>query len=242
MCEVPQAVSLRLQTESFSLPLRKPENDGQKVAFIMQANGEDPFNLTISVSMTRSEASSGAVIASNGSIRIDQRSFSAFGQHIEWTQLPPATWLADLDGSGRKFEYSLRHEFTVRLACGRSEQSCAADGDVITTVVKLAAITPVPGDLSANLRSEVRVLTLVQSSLSCVHTQAAARIEPDFVERLPIATLFRVQVSAKDVDDLPMNFTRAEINLRFGARSIPMSWSRGSSEYSADVPAETPGV
>jgi hypothetical protein len=41
-----------------------------------------------------------------------------------------------------------------------------------------------------------------------------------------------------DVDDLPINFTRAEISLMFGAQTIPMQWSRGSNDYFAAVPAE----
>ena len=231
-CEVRQAVSLRLQTEDFSLSLRKPGN-GSKVAFkfIMHATGEAPFNLTTSITMIRSEASSGAVIAANGSIRTDQPSFSAFGQHIEWTQLPPATWLANLDGNRLKFEDTSPREFAVRLSCDHTEQSCAADGDVIATILQLVAVDSVPG----NLHSEVRVLTHVQSLLSCVHSRVAVELKPGVV---PISTPFRLRLFAKDVDDLPVSFTRAEIDLVFDGRSIPMHWSRGSNEYIADVPAE----
>jgi hypothetical protein len=70
-----------------------------------------------------------------------------------------------------------------------------------------------------------------------MHTRAAARIAPDF-ESVPISTSIRVQLFAIDVDNLPVNFTRAEITLGFGGRIIPMQWSRGSNQYAADVPAE----
>jgi hypothetical protein len=143
------------------------------------------------------------------------------------------TWLADLDGGRLKYADTSQHEFTVRLACARGEENCAADGDVITTVVQLAAV----GSLSSSLHSEVRVVTNVQSLLSCRHTRAAVRIEPN-AESVPIAALLRVHVFAKDVDDLPINFTRAEISLMFGAQTIPMQWSRGSNDYFAAVPAE----
>jgi hypothetical protein len=171
----------------------------------------------------------------NRSLRVDQRSISAFGLHLEWKQLLPAsTWQADLDGSRLKFVDTSRHEFTVWLACDRGEQSCAADGDVITTVVQLAS----PQD--GRLRSEVRVLTQVQSLLSCLHTRATARIEPDS-ESVPVSTPIRLRLFATDVDALPVSSTRAEISLLFGGRSIPVQWSRGSNEYAAAVPADLTG-
>jgi hypothetical protein len=142
-------------------------------------------------------------------------------------------WRADLDRSRIKFSDSLRHEFTVRLACDRGEQSCAADGDVITTVVRLITV----GSLPSNLHSEVRVVAQVQSLVSCVHTRAGVHIEPN-AESVPIATLIRVHLFAKDVDDLPISFTRAEISLGFGDQTFLMQWSRGSNKYFADVPAE----
>jgi hypothetical protein len=178
--------------------------------------------------MTRKVASSGAVIAANGSIRVDQPSMSAFGLHIEWKLPPPASmWQADLDGSRLKFTDTSRHEFAVRLACDGSEQSCAADGDVVTTVVAV-------GSLASNLHSELRVETQVQSRLSCRNTQV--RIEPDS-EGVPSSTKIRVRVRVNDVDSLPVGFTRADIDLSFGGHTLPMQWSRGSNDYIADVPA-----
>ena len=205
------------------------------LTLIVEARGEAELAVAFNVTITRFEASSGAVITANGSVRIDQPSMSAFGQHIEWKQRPPpATWTADLDGDRLKLEAVSRHEFTVRLACDRGEPSCAADGDVIETIVQLAAT----GSLSSNLHSEVRVMTQVQSLLSCLHTRA--RIEPD-LESMPlrVSTPIRVRLFAQDVDDLPINFTRAEIHLALFDRTLPMQWrGRGSNEYVADVPAE----
>ena len=77
----------------------------------------------------------------------------------------------------------------------------------------------------------------VQSLVSCVHTRAAVHIEPN-AESVPIATLIRVHLFAKDVDDLNISFTRAEMSLGFGDHTIPMQWTRGSNQYVADVPAE----
>ena len=59
-------------------------------------------------------------------------------QHIEWTQRPrEATWRTELDGNKSKYTNTKRHDFTVRLQCESGEESCAADGDLITTVVQL---------------------------------------------------------------------------------------------------------
>jgi hypothetical protein len=56
---------------------------------------------------------------------------------------------------------------------------------------------------------------------------------------MPLSTPIRVRLFAQDVDDLPINFTRAEIHLALFDRTLPMQWrGRGSNEYVADVPAE----
>ena len=237
-----QDPSLRtvLESESVTITVAKPGSlTSRTLTLIVEALGEAELSATFSVSMTRKEASSqGALLIANRSIRVDQPSMSAFGLHLEW-KLPPApTWRADLDGSQLKFAHTSRHEFTVRLECVRGEQSCAADGDDITTIVQLAS----PQD--GRLKSEVRVLTQVQSLLSCLHTRATTRIEPDSAS-VPISTPIHVHLFATDVDNQPVNFTRAEISLRFGGKHIPMQWSRGSNKYMANVTGEftaQPGV
>ena len=226
-----------LESESISIDVAKPGSlTDRTLTLIVEARGEAELNIAFNVTVTRSEASSGAVIASHGSVHVDQPFVSAFGQHLEWMQRPPtATWLADLDGGRLKYSDTSRHEFSVRLECERAEPSCAADGDVITTIVQLVAI----GSPSSHMHTEVRVVTHVQSLLSCLHTQAHVRVEPDS-ESMPLSAPIRVRLFAKDVDDMPINFTRAEIHLAFGGRSVPMSWvNRGSNEYTADVPTET---
>jgi hypothetical protein len=240
-CEQDTSLRAVLESESVAIAVPKPGSLANRtLTLIAEAHGEAELVVAFNVTMTRIEASSGAVITTNGSIRVDRPSMSAFGHHIEWRQWPPpaSEWRADLDGSKLKFADSLRHEFTVRLACDVGEQSCAADGDVITTVVQLASAT------ESHLRSEVRFITQVQSLLSCLHTRARTRIEPDS-ESVPVSTPMRVYLLVNDVDDLPMNFTRAEVSLSFSGRNVPVQWSRGSNLYVADVLAEVtmqPGV
>jgi hypothetical protein len=51
-----------------------------------------------------------------------------------------------------------------------------------------------------------------------------------------------VRLDAYDVDNIQMRFTRADLLLSFGNRTIPFQWSRGSNEYIADVRAAQLGV
>ncbi len=240
VCEVPQALGSRLQAKELLLTLRKPGNK-RTVVFTMNATGEEPFDatMTINVTTTRFEARAAAAVAVHRPIRADEPSISAFGLHIEFARLPPAaTWRANLNAT--KVADTSYHELTLWLACDGEEKSCVADGDAITTAVQVAS----PQD--ARLRSEVNVTVHVESLLSCLHSRDSVRIEPD-AESVPTSTPMRVRLFAKDADDLPVNFTRVEMNVLFADQApdrrgrdqkIPFLWSRGSNEYVADVSAE----
>jgi hypothetical protein len=238
-CQQDAKLRAVLEGDSLAIDVAKPGSlHGRTLTLIVEAHGEAELAVIFGVTMTRFEAHSGALTEAKRSISVEQPSISAFGQHIEWKRIPPTPiWLANLDGSKLKFLDVSRHEFTVRLACDLNEPSCAADGDIITTALQLVTND---SSGSSNLQSEVRVQTQVQSLLSCMQTQAAVHIQPDDGS-VPIFSRIHVQLSARDVDNLPVSFTRAEINLVFAGRSIPMRWSRGSSEYIADVPTEQPG-
>jgi hypothetical protein len=45
-----------------------------------------------------------------------------------------------------------------------------------------------------------------------------------------------VRLRALDVDALPIDQTHAEVEFRFGNRTVPVNWNRGSNEYVASVP------
>ena len=230
-CEQDSSMRATLESESVTIAVSKLGGLANRTLnLIVEARGETEMNILFNVTMTHRNASSGAVTATNNSLRVDQPSISAFGLHLEWKQpQPEASWRADLDGSQLKFADTLRHEFTVRLACQAGEQSCAADGDDITTVVQLAS------SRDSHLRSEAQVVTHVQSLLSCLRTQVHTDL--DF-EHVSIATPIRIKVFAIDVDNLPVKFTRAEIDVVLGVRPISLRWNRGSNEYVADAPAE----
>jgi hypothetical protein len=45
-----------------------------------------------------------------------------------------------------------------------------------------------------------------------------------------------VRLRAIDVDAMPIEQSRAEIEFRFGNKTVPVNWNRGSNEYVASVP------
>jgi hypothetical protein len=121
-CEQDASLRAVLESESVTIDVAKPGSLANRtLTLIVEAHGEAELAVSFNVTMAWFEAGSGAMIAVNGSIGVDQPSMSAFGQHVEWKQPPPeALWHANLDG--RKFKYAdtSRHEFNVRLACDRA--------------------------------------------------------------------------------------------------------------------------
>jgi hypothetical protein len=234
-CEQDASLRAALESESAVVSVAKPSSlTNRTLSLIVEARGESQLNITFHVAMTRLEASSGAMIVANGSIRVDQPSMSAFGQHIEWTQLPPApTWQAALDGSQLKFAAASRHEFTVRLACDRDEESCAADGDIITTVVQLAS--PQYGRVKAQ---EVTVQTHVVGLASCNRSvavlmqsggSAGSAVPVVDSPLLTSAAFVFVDLRVVDADGIPINV------------SLPSSvvlWGSGAGRANQLVPTK----
>jgi hypothetical protein len=185
--------------------------------------------------MTRLDASSGKPVGANGSLRIDSPAISAFGHHIEWRQPPPAvTWRAMLDGQKLKFADTSLHEFTVRLECEERQpsdnQSCAADGDVITTVVRLASCDD--GRKDHCLQSQLTVHTTVEAIISCKNTKTWVE---GGTQSARTGTPMRVRLLAFDADNLAIAHTRVPIEFRFNNKSLPVRWESGSNSYAADV-------
>jgi hypothetical protein len=183
------------------------------------------------------------------SVRIDQPSVSAFGQHIEWKQRPPdATWRAKLDGNKYVYADTKRHDFTVRLQCESGEVSCAADGDVITTVVALRS------PQNSRLQSEVRFQTTVEALASCERSKAVlmqsdgpsknASVVPAHSSLRTDAALVFVELLVFDVDGLPIRVSRplsdAAWNSSRGSTSIgpptkPLEDGGGNNRFIAIV-------
>jgi hypothetical protein len=132
----------------------------------------------------------------------------------------------------QKFSATKVLSFQLRVDCDGA-QACVEDGDTVETVIAVGSAESARN--ASKLQSAVRVVTQVQSLLSCRH--AEVQIEPD-KESVPVSSAIRVRLWAYDVDIMPMRYTRADLLLVFGNQTIRFQWSRGSNEYIADVPAE----
>jgi hypothetical protein len=145
---------------------------------------------------------------------------------MAWDRPPSSDAKLDLDANSSRF--AAKKVFDVEFAADcQGTQPCAQDGDTFKTVLGV-----VTGSDEAELRSEVTVTTVVESILSCRHSKVW--IEPDVLS-VPQSSAIRVILKAYDVDNLPVAQTRAEVEFRFGGQALPVQWSRGSNEYTADV-------
>ncbi len=255
-CEQDTSLRAVLESESLSIDVEKPSSlTNRTLTLIVEAQGETELNVTFEVTMTHEEAGSKLVTAANRVIRVDRPLMSAFGHHIEWKLPPPKTWKADLDASRLKFTATQRHEFTVRLACNRGEQSCAADGDIITTAVRLLS----PQD--SHLRSEVSVQTRVAALVSCNttlawvtsaglelqgHSVVAEREKRSRSMAALVASTVQVEASTEsvrfeaqfmDVDALPINFSTPKAFVLWANQSFPLERSvSGSNRFHWEIP------
>jgi hypothetical protein len=223
-----------LETESLIIAVVKPSNlTNSTMTLIVEARGEAALAVALHVVVTRFNASSGELIVTNRSIHINQPSISVFGQHIEWKRRPPAaTWHADLDGGRFKFADTLRHEFRLRIACDRAEQSCAADGDIITTVVELRS------PQNDRLTSRATFRTMVNALASCDNSKTWVVYGSDGVlKSTSSSTAIYVHLKAYDVDMLPISYNRAPVEFRLDALLLPQQWNLGSNEYVTEVSA-----
>jgi hypothetical protein len=219
-CEQDASLRAVLESESLAISVWKPSKVTGHTHLIIEAHGEAKIAVAFSITMTRFEVSTGTLIAANGSIAIDQPSVSAFGQHIEWTRMPPnAAWYADLDGSKFKYVDTQRHQFGVRLDCETDQQSCAADGDHITTIVRLLS----PQD--PRLRSEVQVQTLVVAFASCVHSVAVVMQSGGLSKSsFPVTDLLLtdvalvfVEIRVTDTDGIPIRVSQPKSVVFWGS-------------------------
>jgi hypothetical protein len=239
-CSQEPSVSMLLQSQELSVTVSKPSIGGTTVQVVVGAGGESRMVAVYSASMVHRSAKKGDGAQRNSSriwSRLDEQRLSLDGHHVVWSPVPPANdSIIELDGGFQRYTATKMYSFQLGLDC-HSEPACAADGDTVETVLEVAS-----GSGLGGVQSAVRITTHVQSVISCDHSKA--RIEYD-LHSVSASTAMRVHLDAYDVDSLPVSFTRAEINIMFDDQAIPMQWSRGSNEYSADLPAEltkTPGL
>jgi hypothetical protein len=206
----------------------KPGNHTETVHVVVRAEGEQPFAAPYDMSLARISSREEVVNKSAWS-RIDERRLSLDGHHVLWVTPPSNDSQFGLDLKQQVFSATKEYVLQLRLDCA-GEQPCIADGDKVTTVINI-------GDASSpsRQRADVSITTEVVALVSCQRT--AAWVEGG-AQSVPASSTIVVRLRAIDVDAMPIEQTRAEVEFRFGNRTMPVNWNRGSNEYVASVPAE----
>ena len=205
------------------------------VAVVFAAAGETGFTAAYSMSMTRVRPTDGATplqglhSAAHKWSSIEQQRMSMDGHHVVWQGKPPSADSAvDLSFDAGKFSFSKTFKLSIELNC-TAVDACIEDGDVVLTRVTAASA-------SDGLVSEVMISTRVESLLSCDHSVAWVEgLRPDNLS-VSAQSPMKVHVEAFDCDGRPINYTRSDLEFSFGGKPLSVTWSRGSNNYTADVP------
>jgi hypothetical protein len=225
-----------IQSESFTMRLPKPSSfgSGQRIQILLQAEGEHALTMRYSVLATRTSARGSAAVGSISNTsearqQWDNGTYAFYGLHMAWDRPPSSDAELDLDANSNRF--AAKKAFVVDFAADcHGTQPCAQDGDTFETVLGVVTWSG-----QAELRSAVTVTAVLESMLSCEHSQVWVELD---VLSVPQSSTIRVHLKAFDVDNLPVAQTRAEVEFRFGGQALPVRWSRGSNEYTADVPTD----
>jgi hypothetical protein len=79
------------------------------------------------------------------------------------------------------------------------------------------------------------VTTEVIALISCENSEAW--LVGDSVQNVPASATIGVRLRAIDVDGLPINHTRVDIEIRFGNQTAPVMWTPGTNIYAAELSA-----
>ena len=232
-CEQELRVGMLIQSQSLTQKVLKPSNaatNSSRIRIVLDARGDRQFQAPFNLSMVRKVAGAAGSNAANSSrewTSIGDPQHSLDGHHVVWEQpIPsPGAYIA-LNGEEGKFSATLEHAFQIGLDC-RGERPCVSDGDTVETIVQFSAT------------AQVRIISEVSSLISC--ERSTVFVEGD-VQSVKTSTRIRLQVDVRDVDDLPVEYTRADMLFRFGTdkatQLLPVKWNRGSNRYLAEVPED----
>jgi hypothetical protein len=235
-CQQDAKLSSTLESDVLSITVKKPGNYGRPVRLNVWAEGEAPFLVEsgANCALLRGGTRSGPL-----ALATDQRVTSAFGQHIVWTTSAPGARNTSLDGNALKYAESTLLDFDVRMNCTVGSGECAADGDVIETVLVLSSAVG-----GSHGSTQVTIKTTVVALVSCDNTQVritqdGRALDGDVV---PAGSALRVHLAAKDADGLNVTISRAELDLQWGGKAVELRWQRddthGSNEYVAILPTD----
>jgi hypothetical protein len=148
---------------------------------------------------------------------MDEPVSSVFGQQIVWTKDNPRARNTSLNGNALKYEETTSLAFDRHMNCTSRSGECAADGDVIETVLALSS--PLS---SIQFWTKVIMKTTVVALVSCDNTKVRVTQDGRALDGdvAPSASVLHVHVAAKDADDLNVTATRADLNLQWGNLSV----------------------
>jgi hypothetical protein len=234
-CKQDTTIGMLMQSQAVSITLPKPSNGSADFRIVVQAVGESRMVAVYSASMVRQSAGARVSVQPNSSrtwSRLDEPRLSLDGHHVLWVTPPSNDSQFDLDLKQQVFSARKEYVLQLRLDCG-GQQPCIADGDKVTTAIDI-------GDASSpsHQRAAVSITTEVVALVSC--QRSVAWLEGG-AQSVPLSTAIDVRLRAVDVDAMPIEQTRAEVEFLFGNQTVPVNWNRGSNEYVAIVPAELTG-
>jgi hypothetical protein len=235
-CVQDAEIRMLIQSQSFAMRLQKPSSlgSGQRIQILLHAEGEHALTVRYSMLATRMSVSGSAAFGSISNTsaawqQLDNGTYAFYGLHILWDRPPSSDAELDLDADSSRFAAEKTFVLDFAADC-HGAQPCAQDGDTFETVLGVATQSD-----QAELRSAVTFTAVVESLLSCEHSKVWVELD---VRSVPQSSAIRVHLKAYDVDNLPVAQTRAEVEFHFDGQALPVQWSRGSHEYTADVPAD----
>ena len=242
-----QPFEVLIQSRQIRALARKPSDTNATVNILLHAGG----NQQLLVSMVANRGRSRRV---HTSANVVTRSWSGVIQSPSWRQRSLDVFHVSLGiavpmSGQRAFSTTSNsvidgYALQIYLDCsGQGSSNCVEDGDLIDLNVQFHTV----GDASDVLRSSVNIVTEVQSQISCEHSSAwLTRGNPgqsSAVSSIAVSASAQISIRICDVDQLPINFTQAEIECRFGG--VPLSqigWNPGSNEYTAEIPSSMTSV
>jgi hypothetical protein len=234
-CQQATQVDAYVQSRTIIVRAQKPGNYSEKLTVTVRVDGETSFGALYSMGITHYLAHDGHRTNVTWPSIHDQ-SLALNGFALIWDTPPSSDAQLQLNADASQSTATKSYAFVLQLDCAGLDgkgQRCVADGDRVEAVMQIGS----PLDLGG-MRSEVRITTEVAALVSCQRT----RVWVDSgAQGVRASSAIVVRLRAVDVDALPIDQTRAEVEFRFGNRTVPVNWNRGSNEYVASVPAELTG-
>ena len=236
-CQQQTKIKLLTQTNLVTLSVKKPSFRTDAVAVIFSASGETSFRASYS-RRTLLRRDSRAIAQSDDGLHA-----RVFGLAFEWRDPQPASVeTMSLDAAKQRYSNAIEHTFTLSLQCALeafgssvgNSTACPQDGDTIETTIY---VTPQAGNGMSTVPSEIRILAEVQSVVSCERTKPTVRVMAGTeLGGIRPSSPLSVHLLAMDMDDQPIRFSRAELELTWDKSAVPFDWLRG--EYSWNIPPD----